>query len=179
MREYVAFLRAVNVGGRGVLKMESLERAFLGLGFTAVKTYLAGGNVLFTAAGDEPEAAMAGRIEACLRDTLGIETTVLLRTRREIEKLVRRDPFGDEVTGRNIERYVAFLYKKPKTGLETPIVSAGDGLEIFSIEGREAFVLRRRSAVRYGFPGQFVETKLGVAATTRNWRTVLRIAGKK
>lgn len=171
-----AFLRAVNVGGHGILKMESLRRALLGLGFSDVRTLLQSGNVLFASPGEEPEAEAAGRIEACLRDKLGVETTVLLRTKRELEKLVRRDPFGDEDAGRDVKRYVAFLARRPGPGLDVPIVSAKDGLELFSIEGREAFLLGRRVNGRYGFPNSFVEARLGLAATTRNWNTVLKLA---
>lgn len=170
-----AFLRAVNVGGRGVLKMESLRRALLGLGFSDVRTLLQSGNVLFASPGEETEAEAAIRIEACLRDKLGVETTVLLRTKRELEKLVRRDPFGDEEAGRDVKRYVAFLARRPRPELDLPIVSV-DGLELFSVEGREAFLLSRRVNGRYGFPNNFVEARLGIAATTRNWNTVLKLA---
>lgn len=177
MTGYVVFLRAVNVGGHGTLKMESLRRAFLALGFKNVRTLIQSGNVTFEA--DESPAAaggMAGRIEVHLRDKLGVETTVLLRTRREIEKLVQRDPFGDEEAGRDIKRYAAFMSKKPRAGYDLPIVSAKDGLEIFSVEGREAFALSRRVNGRYGFPNAFIEKKLGVISTTRNWNTILKIA---
>jgi uncharacterized protein (DUF1697 family) len=172
----VALLRAVNVGGHGVLKMESLRRAFFGLGFTDVRTLLQSGNVVFTSPVDEPEAEMAGRIKACLRDTLAIETTVFLRTRRELEKLVRRDPFGDEAAGWDVKKYVAFLERKPKPGLTDPVLSAKDGLTLFSVEGREAFLLLGRVNGRYGFPNQFIETRLDIAATTRNWNTVVKLA---
>ncbi len=172
----VAFLRAVNVGGHGILKMESLRRAFLGLGFTDVRTLLQSGNVVYTSPGDEPEAETAGRIEACLRETLGVETTAILRTRRELEKLVRRDPFGDEAAGRDVKKYVAFMVRKPKPGLTDPVYSAKDGLTLFSVEGREAFLLSARVNGRYGFPNPFIEARLAVAATTRNWNTVVKLA---
>ncbi|MCX6560769.1 MAG: DUF1697 domain-containing protein [Candidatus Aminicenantes bacterium] len=178
MTRYVAFLRAVNVGGHATLKMESLRRAFMALGFENVRTLLASGNVVFEAG--EPAAAgeaMTARIEGHLRDKLGLGTMVMLRTRREIEKLVQRDPFGDEASGRAIEYYVAFLARKPKAGYDLPIVSAKDGLELFSVEGREAFLIRRRVIGRYGSPNDLIEAKLGVAATFRNWNTVLKIGG--
>ena len=175
MIKSVAFLRAVNVGGQGILKMDTLRRALEDIGLSNVKTVLQSGNAIFEAeAGDV--GVLGRKIEKRLRAALGVETTVVLRTFREIERLIRRDPFGDEEQGRAIKRYMAFLVKKPSGRFDLPLISAKDGLEIFSIEGREAFVLSRPIHGRYGFPNNFVEEALGVAATTRNWNTVLRLA---
>ncbi len=46
MPRYVAFLRAVNVGGR-IVKMDELRRLFAGAGFADVETFIASGNVIF------------------------------------------------------------------------------------------------------------------------------------
>jgi uncharacterized protein (DUF1697 family) len=177
MKDYVAFLRGVNVGGRGVLKMERLRRAFADLGHQRVETFIQSGNVLFAAEATGGEAALAAEIQAGLAERLGMDLTVLLLTRREIERLVRRDPFGDEEAGLDVKKYVAFLARRPKAGFDLPIASAKDGLEVFSVEGREAFTLSRRVNGRYGFPNGLVEASLGVPATTRNWNTVLLIGG--
>jgi uncharacterized protein (DUF1697 family) len=175
MIKYVAFLRAVNVGGHGILKMDALRWALEDLGLINVTTVLQNGNAIF-----EGEAGDAGglerKIEKCLRVSLGIKTTVILRTFREIERLILRDPFADEDQGRAIKRYITFLVKKPSGRFDVPLLSNKDGLEIFSIEGREAFVLSRPIHGRYGFPNAFVEEALRVTATSRNWNTVLRLA---
>jgi len=119
---------------------------------------------------------LAGRLEARIRDDLGLTTTVLLRTGRELAKLVQRDPFGDAAAGRDVKRYVTFLARRPRAGLLEPLVSAKDGLEILSIEGREVFLLGRRVNGRYGFPNEYVEKRLGQPATTRSWNTVAAMA---
>lgn len=174
--KHVAFLRAVNVGGRGAVKMDALRLALEGLGLLSVRTVLQSGNVLFETEAEDA-AGLAKKIEKQLRGSLGIKTTVLLRKHREIEKLALRDPFGDEDRSRFIKRYVAFLAEKPRGRFEPPISSAEEGLEMFSIEGREAFILSRPIRGRYGFPNHFVEETLAVTATTRNWNTVLRLLG--
>ena len=46
---YVAFLRAINVGGHTV-RMEALRREFESLGATNVETFIASGNVIFDTA---------------------------------------------------------------------------------------------------------------------------------
>jgi len=40
----------------------------------------------------------------------------------------------------------------------------------------EVFVVSRKKEGRYGFPNNFIEKQFGVPATTRNRRTVTKIA---
>jgi uncharacterized protein (DUF1697 family) len=47
MTVYVSMLRAVNVGGRGLIKMEPLREAYESAGLADVRTLLQSGNVLF------------------------------------------------------------------------------------------------------------------------------------
>ncbi|HXW01123.1 MAG TPA: DUF1697 domain-containing protein, partial [Anaerolineae bacterium] len=46
--KYIAFLRAINVGGHTV-KMDYLRRLFEEMGFSKVETFIASGNVIFEA----------------------------------------------------------------------------------------------------------------------------------
>ena len=48
MTDYVALLRAVNVGGTGKLSMANLRRLAEALGFGQVRTHIASGNLLFS-----------------------------------------------------------------------------------------------------------------------------------
>ena len=65
MRRYVAFLRAINVGGHTV-KMDRLRALFAELGHGGVETFIASGNVIFEAAGGEAalEAALVSHMKA-------------------------------------------------------------------------------------------------------------------
>ena len=55
MPRYVAFLRAINVGGHTV-KMDQLRRLFERLGFSKVETFIASGNVIFESASRSAKA---------------------------------------------------------------------------------------------------------------------------
>ncbi len=175
MTGYVAFLRGINVGGRGVLKMQELARMFASAGCEKVKTYIQSGNVVFEArAGDLDR--LHRKIEKRLRDHLGVEVKVMLRTSREIENLVSLDPFERAGRDPKVKRYVAFLYGKPHSRPVLPLISAKEGIEVFLVKNLEAFSLSREVKGRYGFPNNFIEKQLGVPATTRNWNTVGKIA---
>ena len=53
MIRYVAFLRAINVGGH-IVKMDALKKSFVRLGFDDVDTFIASGNVLFSSRSKDP-----------------------------------------------------------------------------------------------------------------------------
>ncbi len=46
MTKYIAFLRAINIGGHNV-KMDVLRQLFESLEFSNVKTFIASGNIIF------------------------------------------------------------------------------------------------------------------------------------
>ena len=175
MARYVAFLRGINVGGRGVLKMQDLARMFATAGCEKVKTYIQSGNVVFEARAGDLER-LHRKFEKRLRDRLGIAVKVMLRTSREIENLINLDPFKKAGNDPKVKRYVAFLYGKPRSKPELPLISAKEGIEVFLVRNLEAFSLSREVKGRYGFPNNFIEKELGVPATTRNWNTVGKIA---
>ena len=84
---HLAFLRAINVGGRTV-KMDRLRGLFTGLGLRDVTTPIASGNVLFSP-GRQRTATLERRIEEALADALGFEVTTFVRTAADLATLVR------------------------------------------------------------------------------------------
>ena len=86
----IALLRAVNVGGRGSLKMSDLRAVAEGLGFTNVRTLLQSGNLVFEA--KSKPAALEGALEAALKQQLGIETDFLIRSAKELDAVIDGEP---------------------------------------------------------------------------------------
>ena len=174
MTTYVGFLRGINVGGHKVIKMEDLRDMLASMGLLEVKTIIQSGNVSFTF--DEAnKEILRNRIEKGLREKLGYAVTMLLRTREEINYLLRSDPFGHVVADRKTKLYVSFLYRLPERQVRLPLINEKEGLEVIRMEGEEAFVISREVNGRYGFPNNFIEKELSVLATTRNWNTITRM----
>ena len=177
MTRYVAFLRAVNVGGR-VVKMSDLSKRLAALGLADVGTFIASGNVYFNAEGKPLEIARL--IEGDLLAWLGYPVATMVRTREELDALVASDPFRGVERQPDAKLYVAFLWEPPKTKPKLPRVSTRSGLRLFRVTGREAFMVSERLADgKFGVPNLPLEKELGVPATTRNWNTILRLANLK
>jgi uncharacterized protein (DUF1697 family) len=173
MIRYVAFLRAINVGGRKLIKMKELARFFESAGFKNVRTFIQSGNVIFHSRSGNP-ATVTKKIERMLKQALGYEVTVMLRTLDEIQELVRRNPFKKTPPSADVMMLVVFLAHEPKSKPNLPLLITKENLEIFEVRNRAAFILARRKKTGwFGFPN--IEKELGVAGTARNWTTVRKI----
>jgi uncharacterized protein (DUF1697 family) len=172
---HVAFLRAINVGGRAVVKMTDLRDAFARAGCRGVRTFIASGNVVF----DTPReltSALTARIGKELRALFGAEPGVCYRRLEELEELIAIDPFGELTGDKALKLYVAFMDRIPRPVPTLPIVEAKESVEITAIHTAHMLIVsRRKPNGMYGFPNAVVE-RLGVVATTRNWNTVTRLA---
>ena len=167
---YAAFLRAVNVGGRNRCSMKDLSALVVELGHADVATYVQSGNVVFTASA--PAADVAGGLERGFQQAFGFKAGVVLRSRKDLEGVVRRNPFPpDDPT----KVHVLFLAAKPDrkaVGTLDPEASPGDG---FVVDGREVFLSYPNGSGRSKLNAAYFERKLGVQGTARNWRTVTKV----
>ncbi len=173
MPRYVAFLRAINVGGH-VVKMDALRRIFEKTGCTSVETVIASGNVIFDSA-SKSEASLASRLAASLEDALGYEVATFLRTPKELAEAAGREPF---TLGEGDRLYVGFLSAAPPAAVSKKLVGGSTATDLFRIFGRELYWHCRTSFADSPFSGSRIEKTLGVPTTLRNVTTVRRIAAK-
>jgi uncharacterized protein (DUF1697 family) len=172
---YIAFLRAINVGGRAVVKMGDLKMAFERAGCGSVRTFIASGNVLFDAPARLP-VTLTTRIAKELVKLFGREPGVCYRSLDEIEALVESEPFGTLGSDTALKLYVCFMEREPNPRPSLPIVDARALVEISAMRGADMLIVsRRKPNGMYGFPNACVEA-LGVTSTSRNWNTVVRVA---
>ncbi|HVG63591.1 MAG TPA: DUF1697 domain-containing protein [Hyalangium sp.] len=172
---HVAFLRAINVGGRAIVKMADLKAAFERAGCKHVRTFIASGNVVFDAPATLP-AALKTRIARELLELFGTAPGVCFRTLEEIDALIAAAPFGTLPADQSLKLYVAFMDRIPPKLPKLPFVVEKELVEITSIHAADVLIVsRRKPNGMYGFPNACVE-ELGVVATSRNWNTVTKVA---
>ena len=104
MKKYVAFLRAVNVGGTGKLPMGDLRKICEAQGYTAVKTYIASGNLVF--ASRDSKHAVKTSLEGALKTFTGKDIGVVVRTPSELRAVLEGNPFA----GKQASQTVAILF---------------------------------------------------------------------
>jgi uncharacterized protein (DUF1697 family) len=169
---YVAFLRAINVGGRTV-KMERLRAEFEALRFRDVSTFIASGNVLFSAASDDT-AALEQRIERRLEQALGYEVATFVRTPAELASLVQDEPFQDREAGATL--WTGFLKSVATADVRDKLRALCTEVEEVDARDREVYWLRRSVEMAALRTGAKIDKALGAPVTFRNVTTVRKLA---
>ncbi|MGC4809030.1 DUF1697 domain-containing protein [Micromonospora sp. DT228] len=174
MTRYVALLRGVNVGTTR-LAMADLRRIVTDLGHEEVKTYLQSGNVAFGSTVRDAGKLAAG-IERALADELALKVPVLVRSGRELAAVAGGNPYADREDDPT-RLLVAFLATAPKTSMVDALAVPGGENVSFTVTGREVFLHFADGGYgRSKFTNAYLEKKLGVVATTRNWKSVRALA---
>lgn len=164
MNSFVALLRAVNVGGTGKLPMAELKTMSEKLGFEAVRTYIASGNLVF----ETPltEQCVKAALEGALERFAGKPVGVMIRTAGQMADVLASNPFPSAATNRTV---AIFLDQAP----------AADALD--QITGRtdeEVRLGKREIYVHYG--ERMADSKLKISAATsgtaRNMNTIAKLA---
>ena len=172
----IAFLRGINVGGHRKIPMADLKKAFESMGFRNVRTVLASGNVVFEASRKDPHLDQT--IFRGLEKAFGFPVKVVLRTVRELRTLVASDPFKDVPAAPNVKLYVTFLAIKKRAGSRRYLPAPSAGFCILRVAPGEIFsVVTLLPGVGTTEPMASLEKAVGHDVTTRNWQTVIRLAG--
>jgi uncharacterized protein (DUF1697 family) len=176
MPRFIAFLRAINVGGHNV-KMEELRALFESLGFLNVETFIASGNVIFEAE-TENVRDLQKRIEAYLNKSLGYEVASFIRTASEIAEIARYKPFDKSKLETAQAFNVAFLAEPMSDEAKKALMDLSTEIDEFHIRGCEVYWLCRKKQSESTFSNSVFERKLKMQTTLRGWNTVLKLAAK-
>ncbi|HMB21198.1 MAG TPA: DUF1697 domain-containing protein, partial [Anaerolineales bacterium] len=139
MNKYVAFLRAINVGGNAIIKMTDLKRMFESAGLENVQTYIQSGNVVFEC--DEKDIhVLVKRIERQLEGAAGYKIHLFVRMMRELQSIVKKSLFEAKASE---TAYVTFLNQKPEAKNRQALLALKNEADDFAIKGLEVYHLRR------------------------------------
>lgn len=176
MTRWIAFLRAVNVGGRRV-KMDELREIFAALGpdVTDVETYQASGNVIFTSEEEDPDV-LCRRVEEGLADALGYEVTAFLRTDQQVAGIADHRPFPDDRMEAATALNVAFLAAPPPEDAEAALRDLESDTDRFHLAGREIYWWCAVKQSESDVSNAVLERTLGQPSTLRTLRTVKALA---
>jgi uncharacterized protein (DUF1697 family) len=175
MGRYLALLRGINVGGKNLIEMSTLEACLEATGLTDVATYIQSGNVVFTAR-ESDRVLLASRIERALSKTFGVAPMVVLKSRAQLRKIIARAPtrFG-AAPGRF--RYDVIFLKEPLSStalLKT--VPARPGVDQVAAGPFVIYFSRLISKATQSQLAKLVTLPLYQQVTIRNWNTTTALA---
>ncbi len=175
MTQYVAFLQILNASGGTTLKSEQLKDLFEKMGMHNVSPFATGGNVIFET-GETEEKILRKQIETSLANTLGFKVSAILRQYDELKTVIDNNPFDNIRSGEESKWYITFLSDFPSSDAKGSLGVYSNDAEYARIVMREVYIYAKSYNSQTHFSNAFIERKLGLSATTRNWLTVKKMA---
>lgn len=169
---WIAFFRGINVGGNHILPMKSLASLIEGVGANGVKTYIQSGNAVFAHA-ERDASTLAKRIEAAVLKAHGFTPNVLLLTLKELTSAANANPFPHAATAPT-SLHLAFLASVPAKANWEGLNAIKLANEAYQVKGK-VFYLHAPDGIGQSKLAARYEKLLGVAATARNWNTVVKL----
>ena len=134
-RKFIAFLRAINVGGHTV-KMDRLRQLFEALKLGNVETFIASGNVIFDFPAKDARA-LELKIESHLKESLGYAVSTFLRTPEEIARVAAYQPFPAPPEYSTL--FVGFLASSPSAEVQAKVAGCRTPIDEFHVRDREVY----------------------------------------
>lgn len=175
MDKKIAILRGINVGGNRPILMADLKTLFGEMGFMNVKTYIQSGNVIFNSPPELSNHDISTKVEKAIWDIYNFEVPVIVRSVAEIEQAAEKNPFAKEKEVDIKQLHLTFLKESPTKENRVIAESADSGMDRFAIDDDHVFIFCDGKYHQSKLINGFFERKLQVSATTRNWKTVLKI----
>ena len=170
MKTYVALLRGINLGSKKRVAMADLRALVEGLGAEDVTTYVQSGNVVFKSADGAEKLTRA--IERRISRDLGLSVTVVVLTRPQLTKVLRGNPFAKK---EQAKLHVTFLAEKPARAKVSKLDPELGTPDEFRVVGQQVYLHCPNGYGKSKLTNAYFEKQLGVAATTRNWKTVTKL----
>lgn len=174
MTTHLALLRGINVSGHSMIKMDALKTTLEAIGFQNVLTYIQSGNV-FVDTEEENAAAVGFKIKQQIFKVFGHEVPVVVIAKEDLEACFKNNPFLKEKNLDSKKLYVAFISTTlSNTSMNDLRISQFKPDEA-SIDGNKIFIKYAIGAGKTRFDQKYIEKKLNVIATIRNWNTVTQL----
>lgn len=178
MQTFISLLRGINVSGQKSIKMDALRTLYENLGFTNVTSYLQSGNVVFKA-----NNAETGKLEQAIskqiKTDFGFDVPVMVLTQSCLQKVVENNPFLNNPDFDHAFLHVTFLASNPDNYDVKAIESKTQNEETIRFFEHAVYLYCPNGYGKTKLTNNFLEAKLKVVATTRNWKTtkeLLKIA---
>jgi len=173
--KYISLLRGINVGGQKIIKMVDLKSLYEFLGFRNVTTYIQSGNVIFDT-NIKNKTDLQKRIEEGIESKYEFHVPVEIRTNCEMGDIIKNCPFGKvDLLEYGAKILVTFLFLEPEESRVADLkkyVIAPEKLVLFK---KEIYLYCPNGYGKSKLSSTLIENKLGIEATTRNWKSVHKL----
>ena len=174
MTTHLALLRGINVSGHNMIKMESLKITLENIGFQNVTTYIQSGNVFVTTE-EENSAKVGFLIKQEIFKAFGHEVPVVVIAKTDLEGCLANNPYLKEKDLDTKKLYVAFVSMALRNEAINDLKMSQVKPDQAHIDGNRIYIKYAVGAGKTRLDQKYIEKKLNVTATIRNWNTVTQL----
>lgn len=171
MKNYIVFLKGINVAGKNLVKMPALKTALTNNNLLEIKTYIQSGNILISNSNLDVNT-IKEKIEKILREDLKIDTVSFVYSVEEIQTIINEIPFPIKDTK---QLYFSFLSEIPSKEKQDLLLKKDYKHDAFQISKKHIYICCINGYGKTKLNNNFFEKNLRLKATTRNWNTVNRM----
>lgn len=172
MKTYITLLRGINVSGKNIIKMDVLKQLCIDLGLHNVQTYIQSGNIVYQSE-EQDSTILSKRIHSTILAHLELDVPVLTLESEQFKKIINENPFTTEEELAQL--YITFIEGTPyREGIHTLIDKKAD-TELLHITASAVFLVANIGYGKTKVNNTLIENKLKVTATTRNYKTCLKL----
>ena len=174
MTTYISILRGINVSGKNLIKMDVLQKMYKDLCFDSVTTYIQSGNIVFRSVETKLEK-LEKEISNQIEKVFGFDVPVIVLTIDNLQQIIDDNPFPKDQSKDQNFLHITFLSSNPaKYDIKAIQEKRLSGEEIVIIENA-VYLYCPNGYSNTKLNNTFLETKLNVRATTRNWKTANKL----
>jgi len=173
--KYISLLRGINVSGQKSIKMADLKSLFEKHGLTNIVTYIQSGNVIFESEETDRDK-LCSEIEKFIEKKYKFHVPVDIRTSQDFGEIIKSCPYNPinlEKDGTKV--LVSFLSSKPAKKKVEDFMRFVVAPEKVVFLGQEVYLYCPNGYGKSKLNNNLLENKLGLKATTRNWKSVLKL----
>jgi len=170
MHTYISILRGINVSGQKLIKMDALKSMYTNLHFENVKTYVQSGNVIFRAKNNDPKI-LERSISSQIKADWGFEVPVIVLDAVSLKTIIEDNPLAKDSLKDASFLHITFLSDPPAKFDKESILAKRQPNEEIVFTSKAIYLYCPNGYGKTKLNNNFLESKLKVTATTRNWKT--------
>jgi len=170
MTTYISILRGINVSGHRMIKMDALKKMCVDLNFSNVKTFIQSGNIIFQSKTKGTEK-ISITIKTSIEKLFGFDVPVITLTQTELESIINSNPFSKDKTKDPAFFHITLLSDEPELQNIELLQQVDLKNDRYEVIDKTIYLYCPDSYSNSKLTNTFLEKKLKVTATTRNWKT--------
>lgn len=171
---YIALLRGINVGGRNKIPMAELRALCADLGWAEVQSYIQSGNLIFNA--DTTPEQLEPQLEQAIEQQFGFSISVIVRPATDWHRYIESNPFPEASESEPNRVMLALSKSSPRPDAAATLQERATNNERVTQLDDALWIHYADGSARSKLSPALLDRLVGSPVTTRNWRTVLKLA---